>query len=126
MEVIMMLTQSKGPVMSKAAEASATRKTILLRAEGASLLAISVLLYWIGGASWLLFALLFFLPDLSLVGYATGQRVGAATYDAFHAYPLPTILAAFGLLAGSTLAVAVALVWLAHIGMDRTLGLQLK
>ena len=52
-----MLTQSKWPMTSQAAEANAGRKTILLRAEGASLLAISVLLYWIGGASWLLFAL---------------------------------------------------------------------
>jgi uncharacterized protein DUF4260 len=99
---------------------------LLLRAEGACLLALSVLLYWINGASWVLFALLVLVPDLSLLGYAVGQRVGAATYNAFHAYPLPAILAAFGLLGGSTLAMAVALIWLAHIGMDRTLGFRLK
>ena len=39
---------------------------------------------------------------------------------------LSAILAAFGLLAGSTLAVTVALAWLAHTGMDRMLGLKLR
>ena len=92
---------------------------------GASLFAMSVLLYWINGTSWILFALLFLAPDLSLLGYVVGPRVGAA-YNAFHAYPLPAILAAIGLLGGSTLAVGVALIWLAHIGMDRTLGFGLR
>ena len=101
------------------------RAALLLRAEGASLLAMSVLLYWINGTSWILFALLFLAPNLSLLGYVVGPRVGAA-YNAFHAYPLPAILAAIGLLGGSTLAVGVALIWLAHIGMDRTLGFGLR
>jgi Domain of unknown function (DUF4260) len=119
-KVIEMPAQSKA--MRSQAESNTKWKSLLLRAEGTSLLAMSVLLYWINGASWALFALLFLAPDLSLVGYAAGQRVGAATYNALHAYPLPAILAAFGLLGGSTLAVAVALVWFAHVEMDRTLG----
>jgi hypothetical protein len=67
----------------------------------------SVLLYWINGTSWILFALLFLAPDLSLLGYVVGPRVGAAAYNAFHAYPLPAILAAIGLLGGSTSPVGV-------------------
>ena len=120
-----MLTQPRKTMMSKA-EFKTKGTTLLPRAEGASLLAMSMLLYWMGGASWVLFALLFVAPDLSLIGYVVGPRVGAAAYNAFHAYPLPAILAAFGLLGGNTLAVAVALIWLAHIGMDRTLGLGFK
>jgi hypothetical protein len=71
------------------AESNTKWKSLLLQAEVISLLAMSVLLYWINGASWVLFALLFLAPDLSPVGYAVGQRVGAAAYNAFHAYPLP-------------------------------------
>ena len=75
----------------------------------------SVLLYWLNGSSWLLFALLFLAPDLSLLGCAVGPRIGAA-YNALHAYLLlPVILAALGLLGGSTFAVAVALIWSAHL-----------
>ncbi len=102
------------------------RPVALLRAEGAALLAVSVLLYWMNGESWWLFALLLLAPDVSTLGYLTGSRVGAAAYNAFHSYPLPTALGVFGLLWGAPLAVAVALVWLAHIGMDRLLGYGLK
>jgi hypothetical protein len=36
------------------------------------------------------------------------------------------VLGAFGLLGGSSLALVVALVWFAHIGMDRLVGYGLK
>jgi Domain of unknown function (DUF4260) len=98
----------------------------MLRAEGAVMLAGSVLLYWANGGSWWLFALLLLAPDASVVGYLAGPRVGAAIYNAFHSYPLPAAVGIFGLLAGAPLAVAVALVWFAHIGMDRLVGYGLK
>ena len=98
----------------------------LLRVEGGVLLGISALLYWVNGGSWILFALLILAPDLSMLGYLLGEKVGAATYNVFHTYALPASLAAFGVLAGSPLAVSVALVWFAHIGMDRLVGYGLK
>lgn len=102
------------------------RPAVMLRAEGAAMLAGSVLLYWANGVSWWLFALLLLAPDVSMVGYLAGPRVGAALYNAFHSYPLPAALGIFGLLAGAPLAVSVALVWFAHIGMDRLVGYGLK
>ena len=102
------------------------RPAAMLRVEGATLLVGSVLLYWINGESWWLFALLLLAPDLSMLGYLAGPRVGAVTYNAFHSYPLPAALGIFGVLAGSPLAVSVALVWFAHIGMDRLMGYGLK
>ena len=103
-----------------------SRPAVLLRAEGAAMLLTSVMLYWVSGGSWLLFALLLLVPDLSMLGYLAGPRVGATVYNVFHAYPLPAALGAFGLLGGSPLALAVALVWFAHIGMDRLVGYGLK
>src|SRR5918997_4100238 len=103
-----------------------SRPAVLLRAEGAAMLLTSVMLYWVSGGSWLLFALLLLVPDLSMLGYLAGTRVGAAVYNVFHAYPLPAVLGAFGLLGGSSLALMVALVWFAHIGMDRLVGYGLK
>ena len=98
----------------------------MLRAEGAVMLVGSALLYSLDGGSWWLFALLLLAPDVSMVGYLAGPRVGAAVYNAFHAYPLPATLAMVGLLVGAPLAVSVALVWFAHIGIDRTFGYGLK
>lgn len=102
------------------------RPAAMLKVEGAALLAASVTLYWANGGSWWLFALLFLAPDISWLGYLGGPKVGAAAYNAFHSYPLPAALGIVGLLAGASLAVAVALVWFAHIGMDRAFGYGLK
>ena len=98
----------------------------LLRIEGGVLLATGVLFYWVNGGSWVLFALLILAPDISMLGYLLGTKVGAATYNLAHTYALPASLAVFGVLAGSPLAVSVALVWFAHIGMDRMVGYGLK
>ena len=98
----------------------------LLRVEGGVLLGLGALLYWVNGGSWVLFALLILAPDVSMLGYLFGTKVGAATYNLFHTHALPASLAAFGVLAGSPLAVSVALVWFAHIGMDRMVGYGLK
>jgi hypothetical protein len=97
-----------------------TLPPVLLRIEGATLLALSALLYGLNRGSWLLFVLLFLVPDVSMLGYLAGGRVGAASYNLFHTYTAP------GLLAESPLVVSVALVWFAHIGFDRMVGFGLK
>jgi Domain of unknown function (DUF4260) len=102
------------------------RPTAMLRVEGATMLTGSVLLYWTGGGSWWLFALLLLTPDLSMLGYLVGPRVGAVVYNVFHSYPLPAALGLVGLFVEAPLAVSVALVWFAHIGMDRLMGYGLK
>src|SRR4028119_903862 len=98
----------------------------LLRAEGVALLALSVLLYWVNGGSWLLFGVLLLAPDLSMLGYLAGPKVGAVIYNAFHAYAMPAVVGAFGMVLASPVAIAVALIWFTHIGMDRTVGYGLK
>jgi hypothetical protein len=98
----------------------------LLRIEGAALLVAALALYAGTAGSWVLFAVLFLVPDLSFLGYLGGSRTGAAIYNAAHATIGPLLLGAAGAFAGSALAVSLALIWLAHIGADRMLGYGLK
>jgi hypothetical protein len=98
----------------------------LLRAEGAILLMAATTLYWREDGSWLLFALAFLAPDLSMVGYLGGPRVGATTYNAVHSTVLPVALAVVGIVTDGSLLTAIALIWLAHIGFDRMVGYGLK
>jgi hypothetical protein len=98
----------------------------LLRTEGVALLVLSVLLYWVNGESWLLFGVLLLAPDLSMLGYLAGPRVGAALYNTFHTNAMPAVVGALGMIFASPVVVAVALIWFAHIGMDRTVGYGLK
>jgi hypothetical protein len=98
----------------------------VLRAEGAVLLAGATLFYLIADASWELFALLFFAPDLGLLGYLLGPKTGAAAYNALHSTIGPLALVMVGVLLLWPLAGPIALIWLAHIGCSRALGFGLK
>ena len=61
-----------------------------------------------------------------MVGYLGGTRLGAITYNLAHSTPLPAAVIALGWWQHEPLVLAFALVWLAHIGMDRALGYGLK
>ena len=98
----------------------------LLRLEGLAVLAAAASLYAFIGGSWLLFALLLLAPDLAMIGYRFGPVVGAAAYNAVHAYLAPAALGAVGLALDAPTMQALALIWVAHIGLDRALGYGLK
>jgi hypothetical protein len=103
-----------------------TRPLLLLRLEGAVAAAVALTAYFHFGHPWWLLVLLVLAPDLTFVGYALGPRVGAAFYNAGHAYVAPLALLAAGVLAPSSACVAIALLWIVHIGGDRGLGYGLK
>jgi hypothetical protein len=77
-----------------AAETSAVTGgvNILLRREGLTLFAGMMLLYAAWGGSWLVFALLFLVPDLSFLAYLSDARFGAIIYNAAHSYMAPMTL----------------------------------
>ena len=100
-------------------------KTIL-RLEGGVVLAVATAAYAQTDAGWLLFALLFLVPDVSMLGYLAGRRIGAFGYNVGHSYLGPAALAAYGLWSATPLCVSIALIWVAHIGFDRLMGYGLK
>lgn len=102
------------------------RPAWLLRIEGAILLIGAVWLYAIYSGNWLLFALLLLAPDLSALGYLRDAHLGATLYNIAHTLVLPALLIACGFILGNMFAVGLALIWFAHIGMDRALGYGLK
>jgi len=99
---------------------------ILLRLEGLALFAGMVALYAVHGGSWAVFALLFLAPDLSFIAYLAGARAGAIVYNAAHSSLAPVAALALGFGLASPLSLSVAMIWLAHIGIDRALGYGLK
>ena len=103
-----------------------TTPGVLLRLEGAAALAAAITLYGSHGGNWPLFGLLLLAPDLSALGYLASPRAGAAWYNAAHTYLGPVALGVGGLTAGHAWVTLGALIWAAHIGMDRVLGYGLK
>jgi len=101
-----------------------TKPGVLLRVEGVIVLALSIFLYRYFGGRWEPFALLFLVPDLSLLGYLLSIRFGAVLYNIVHTYAGPLALVGFAVYTENLL--LYALIWTAHIGMDRLLGFGLK
>jgi hypothetical protein len=99
---------------------------VLLRLEGLALFAAMVLLYAVWGGSWWLFAVLFLAPDLSFLAYLTDAKTGAIVYNAAHSYLAPVALMTLGFGLAEPLTLSIAMIWLAHIGIDRALGYGLK
>lgn len=99
---------------------------LLLRLEGLVLLVAAVVTYQLIGGSWWQFGLLVLVPDVGLAGYVANPRIGAATYNSLHTYLGPAVLALLGLSGVLRDVWPLCVIWMAHIGMDRALGLGLK
>ena len=99
---------------------------LILRLEGAAAMTAALAAYARFGEGWAVFAVLFLVPDLSMLGYFGGRKLGAAAYNAGHSYLIPAALGALGLILSQPALVGIALIWIAHIGFDRMLGYGLK
>jgi Domain of unknown function (DUF4260) len=99
---------------------------VLLRLEGATVLALGVTAYAWSNAGWAWFALLFLAPDLAMLGYVFGLKTGAASYNAAHNYALPAGVGLVCFFVGRTEAIPWLMIWMAHIGFDRMLNYGLK
>ena len=96
------------------------------RLEGAVALILATMVFSTISGNWLIFILLLFVPDITIAGYLINKKVGAIIYNLGHSLVLPLLLLGFGYLYEQELVSAIALVWMAHIGMDRMLGFGLK
>ena len=108
------------------APAVAGQPRLILRLEGGALFLAALYVYWLTGASWWLFLILFLVPDASFAAYLLNPRIGALAYNAVHTTVGPIALAAASLALAEPLALSLALIWLAHAGFDRLLGYGLK
>jgi hypothetical protein len=104
------------------------RPAFLLRLEACFVLLASAMGFSLLHGSWLIFALLFLAPDISLLGYMARNnlRMGAALYNAAHSYIGPAMLSLLSWRLHSPRFGQLAAIWMAHIAFDRLLGYGLK
>lgn len=105
--------------------------SLLLKLENAALLIVALLIvallaYYLSDGSWWLFGVMILVPDLSMIGYVAGPRIGAWCYNIVHTWLAPTTIGLMGWAAGSILLMQIALILSAHIAADRMLGYGLK
>jgi Domain of unknown function (DUF4260) len=94
--------------------------------EGLVLLAGALIAFGTLGQPWWLVPAGILVPDIAMTGYMAGTRVGAHLYNLAHATLVPAVMLGVGYWQADRLLMALALIWLAHIGLDRLLGAGLK
>lgn len=96
------------------------------RLESLSLALLALGTYWVSGASWWLFVVLIFAPDLSYLAYMKSPRIGAVVYNIAHSWIGVVLLAVLGWAISWPICLSIALIWAVHIGINRALGFGLK
>ena len=99
---------------------------LLVRVEWAAVALLSFWIYPLTGQSWVLLVVLLLAPDVSMLAYLAGPRAGAYVHNVFHVLFWPTFLIGIGIWMTDGLIVALGLIWLIHIAIDRSLGWGLK
>lgn len=113
-------------VVTSRSHSAVTGKPLLwLRTEALIELVAALLLLHTTHQSWWLVVLIL-VPDLAMLGYLGGTTIGAALYNAGHSHPPPILVSLAALEWHHPLLLALALLWLAHIGLDRALAYGLK
>jgi hypothetical protein len=96
------------------------------RIEGAVIFCAALYFYGVSGSNLLWFFVFLFAFDISMAGYFINTKMGAFMYNLGHSYFLPGILLIGSYTLTGDLELAIALIWIAHIGLDRAFGYGLK
>ncbi|MCI2848381.1 DUF4260 domain-containing protein [Staphylococcus hominis] len=99
---------------------------ILIRLENAFVFITAVIIYFMFDFSLWLFLILLLVPDISMLGYLYNNKIGSYIYNIGHSYIIPILITLLYLAMGVNSLLGIALIWLAHISMDRTIGYGLK
>lgn len=75
---------------------------------------------------WWLYLILFFSPDIGILGYVVNRKVGAITYNIFHHKGLAITVAIAGYLLHEDYIMVSGLILFAHASFDRIFGFGLK
>lgn len=97
-----------------------------LRIEGLAAFIAGVAVFGALGGPWLLAIPLLLGPDVSMVGYLRGPRLGALTYNLVHNWGLGLAVLGLGAWSGVDAVTMAGAILVAHVGMDRALGYGLK
>lgn len=97
-----------------------------IKLEEAGLLLLAIYLFLPLDYAWWWFPVLFFVPDLSLIGYAINKKAGAITYNFIHHRALSVALYLAGSFTQMPALQLAGLVMFGHASFDRALGFELQ
>ena len=98
-----------------------------LRLEQITIFILSIYLFSsITELPWFFYALLFFTPDVSFIGYLLNTKFGALLYNFFHHQGIWILCGLIGYFIHLEWLLGLAIVYLGHSAFDRVFGYGLK
>jgi len=98
----------------------------VIQLEELAMFLLSIYLFSRLSFAWWLFPALILAPDISMIGYALGNKTGAIVYNTFHHKALAIALFVFGAYQHSEVIQLIGIILFGHSSMDRMLGYGLK
>ncbi len=98
----------------------------VIKLEELAMLAVSIYALDLLNAPWWYYLLLALGPDISMIGYAAGNKAGAAIYNLFHHKGVAILIFCSGLLLPNNTMQIIGVVLFGHASMDRVFGYGLK
>ncbi|MEO8516199.1 MAG: DUF4260 domain-containing protein [Flavobacterium sp.] len=100
-------------------------KTVI-KLEELGMFMLSIYLFNFLDYQWWWFWILILVPDISIVGYAFNDRIGAYAYNVFHHKGIAILLYLIGVYFSSGVIQLTGIILFAHASMDRIFGYGLK
>ncbi len=98
----------------------------LLQIEEAALLIVSIYALYFLKVEWWYYLLLVLAPDISMLGYLAGNKIGAFIYNLFHHKGVAILLFLLGIVAQLWIVQVIGILLFGHSSMDRMCGYGLK
>ncbi len=98
----------------------------MIRLEELAMLMISIYALYLLKVDWWYYAILALGPDISMLGYLAGNKVGAACYNLFHHKGIAIAIFAAGFIYGYWIMQVIGIILFGHSSMDRFFGYGLK
>lgn len=76
--------------------------------------------------NWWMYLLLFFAPDISMLGYLFNPRIGAWCYNIVHHKLFSITMIFLGVFLNNEILILIGIIFYAHSSFDRMLGYGLK
>lgn len=98
----------------------------LIKLEEVGLVILAFYLFLALDYVWWWFPILFFVPDISLLGYLSNQKLGANIYNVVHHKALAILFYILGSFTHIAVLQLAGVVMLGHSSFDRALGFELQ
>ena len=98
----------------------------LIKAEEAAMFVLSVYFFSQTGFAWWWFPALILVPDIGMLGYLAGPKVGAVSYNLFHHKAVAVAVLCLGWFLKSDWLILAGIILFGHASLDRLLGYGLK